>query len=83
MNHSSDAQQAQIRDSVQQLCFRFDDAYWPERDRSATFPEAFCRAVAAAGWLGIAMPEEYDGLGLGITEAAILMQAAARPRRAR
>ena len=72
----TDAQQ-QIRDEVLRLCARFDDAYWLERDRTATFPDAFFAAMAAGNWLGIAMPEEYGGAGLGITEAAILMQAVA------
>jgi acyl-CoA dehydrogenase len=51
--------------------------YWLERDRTATFPEAFFAAMAEGNWLGIAMPDEYGGAGLGITEAAILMQAVA------
>ncbi len=42
-----------------------------------TFPDAFYAAMAEAGWLGIAMPEEYGGAGLGITEAAMMMQAVA------
>ncbi|MEJ0020137.1 MAG: acyl-CoA dehydrogenase family protein [Acetobacteraceae bacterium] len=70
-------QQQQIRDEVLKLCARFDDGYWLERDRTATFPDAFFAAMAEGNWLGIAMPEEYGGAGLGITEAAILMQAVA------
>jgi acyl-CoA dehydrogenase len=70
-------QQQQIRDEVLKLCGRFDDAYWLERDRTATFPDAFFAAMAEGNWLGIAMPEEYGGAGLGITEATLLMQAVA------
>ena len=70
-------EQQQIRDEVLKLCARFDDAYWLERDRTASFPDAFFAAMAEANWLGIAMPEEYGGAGLGITEATILMQAVA------
>ena len=72
----TDAQQ-QIRDEILKLCARFDDEYWLERDRTATFPDDFFAAMAEGGWLGIAMPEEYGGAGLGITEAAIMMQAVA------
>ena len=54
----TDAQQ-QIRDAVQRLCARFDDAYWLERDRVGDFPDEFHQAMAEGGWLGIAMPEEY------------------------
>ena len=66
-------QQRQIRQSVAELCSRFDGNYWLARDRDAQFPEAFYQAVAAGGWLGIAMPEAYGGAGLGITEAALVM----------
>jgi acyl-CoA dehydrogenase len=66
-----------IRNAVASLCTRFDDDYWLERDRSGDFPENFYRAFADGGWLGIAMPEEYGGSGLGITEASIMMQAVA------
>jgi acyl-CoA dehydrogenase len=66
-----------IRDAVRALCDRFGDDYWAARDESGTFPTEFHKAVADAGWLGIAMPEQYGGAGLGITEAAILMQTVA------
>ena len=54
-------QQQQIRDEVLKLCARFDETYWLERDRTATFPEAFFAAMAEGNWLGIAMPDEYGG----------------------
>src|SRR5258707_15774413 len=69
--------QLSIKDSVGKLCARFDGKYWLKKDKEGGFPEDFYRAVADAGWLGIAMPEEYGGAGLGITEAAIMMQAGA------
>ena len=72
----SDDQQA-IRDSILELCERFDDAYWLERDRTGEFPHDFHAAIAGAGWLGIAMPEEFGGAALGITEAAIMLEAIA------
>jgi acyl-CoA dehydrogenase len=67
----------QIRDSVAAVCSRFTDDYWLEHDRTHTFPEEFRRAMADGGWFGIAMPQEYGGAGLGITEAALMMQTAA------
>src|SRR5882757_978984 len=70
-------EQRQIREAILALCTRFGDDYWLERDRDHAFPHDFHAAIAAAGWLGIAMPEEYGGSGLGITEAAILMQGVA------
>ncbi len=70
-------EQRQIVEAVRRLCAGFDDAYWLARDTDGAFPEAFHRAVAEAGWLGIAMPVEYGGAGLGITEAALLMRTIA------
>jgi acyl-CoA dehydrogenase len=69
--------QQQIRDQISRICARFDDTYWLERDRDAQFPHAFFDAMAEGNWLGIAMPEAHGGAGLGITEAAVMMQAIA------
>ena len=69
--------QRNIRDAVFQLCAQFPDDYWLERDKDAVFPFDFHRAMADAGWLGIAMPEATGGAGLGITEAAIMVEAVA------
>jgi acyl-CoA dehydrogenase len=66
-------EQLQLQDAVAGLCSRFDAGYWLAKDRSGDFPEEFYRAVADAGWLGVAMPQEYGGAGLGITEAALMM----------
>src|SRR5260370_1926267 len=77
MDFSLSPEQQQIGDEVRKLCVKFDDAYWLEKDRSGDFPHELHAALAAAGWLGIAMPEAYGGAGLGITEAVIMMQAIA------
>lgn len=68
-------EQRQIRESVLKVCSRFDDQYWLERDRTGEFPEDFCRALAEGGFIGIAVPEQYGGSGLGTTEAALVLQA--------
>ncbi|WP_293904318.1 acyl-CoA dehydrogenase family protein [Phenylobacterium sp.] len=72
----SEEQQA-IREGVLKLCERFDADYWRRTDETGDFPEAFVAAMADAGWLGAAMPVELGGSGLGLTEAAIAMQAVA------
>ncbi len=77
MDFALSEEQQQIRDSILKLCARFDDAYWLGKDKSGDFPHELHAALAEAGWLGIAMPAEYGGAGLGITEAAIMMQAIA------
>jgi acyl-CoA dehydrogenase len=77
MDFAFTPEQQQIRDAILKLCAPFDDAYWLARDRDGKFPDEFHRAVAEGGWLGIAMPEALGGSGLGITEAAVMMQAIA------
>jgi acyl-CoA dehydrogenase len=77
MDFSLSLEQQQIRDAIRKLCAQFDDGYWLEKDRSGDFPHELHAVLAEAGWLGIAMPEAYGGAGLGITEAAIMMQAIA------
>jgi acyl-CoA dehydrogenase len=67
-----------IRDAIRSICDRFDDSYWAEKDRTHSFPFEFASAIAEGGWLGIAMPEEYGGAGLGVTEAGIMMQEIGR-----
>ena len=68
-------QQVAIDEGVRRVCSGFDDAYWTECDENARFPEEYYRAMAEGGWLGMTMPEELGGSGLGVTEAAVMMQA--------
>jgi acyl-CoA dehydrogenase len=65
----------EIDTSVRKVCAEFGDDYWTEAEEKARFPEEFYAAMAAAGWLGITMPEELGGSGLGVTEAAVMMHA--------
>ncbi|PSK89656.1 acyl-CoA dehydrogenase [Murinocardiopsis flavida] len=69
--------QRAIADAVADLAARFDADYWAARDAAHEFPWAFYTAFAEAGWLGIAVPEAYGGGGLGIQEAAILLEEVA------
>ena len=67
-------EQQQIKNSVMKLCEQFGDQYWLDRDSDGKFPEDFCQAMTKEGWMGIAMPEEYGGSGLGIADAAAMVQ---------
>ena len=77
MDFSLSQEQLAIVDAVASLCRDFDDEYWASRDRSGQFPSEFHQAMAKAGWLGIAMPSAHGGAGLGILEAALVVQAVA------
>ena len=77
MDFSLTEDQQAVCEAVQKICAGFDDDYWLAHDKSGEFPEDFYHAIAAGGWLGIAMPEEYGGAGLGVTEAALMMHTVA------
>jgi acyl-CoA dehydrogenase len=70
-------EQQAIRDGVAAVCSRFGDDYWAECDREERFPREFHRAMAQDGWLGVTMPEQFGGAGLGVTEAALVMYTVA------
>ncbi len=70
--------QEAITNSVAAACSRFDDDYWYALDQSHEFPSDFFQAMAEVGVLGITMPEQYGGTGLGVVEAALVMHEIAR-----
>ena len=74
MNFQFTPEQLQIQDAIEKLCKPFDADYWLKKDQLGDFPFDFHQRLADAGWLGIAMPQEYGGAGLGITEAALMMR---------
>lgn len=74
MDFSLSSEQRSIREAIADICSQFDDHYWLEKDRTGGFPEELHGALSRDGWLGICIPEAYGGSGLGITEAAIMMQ---------
>jgi acyl-CoA dehydrogenase len=77
MDFALTEQQLAIEAGVARICQQFDDAYWSKCDEEARFPQEFHRAMAEGGWLGITMPEELGGAGLGVLEAAIMMHTVA------
>lgn len=68
---------ADIRRGIRQLCSKFPNSYWRELDEKHEFPWEFYDALAAGGWIGIAIPEEFGGSGCGITEASIVLEEVA------
>jgi acyl-CoA dehydrogenase len=68
---------ADIRDAVVALCRRFPDDYWADCERDHRFPDEFYAAMAAGGWIAIAIPERYGGGGQGIRHAAAVLEEVA------
>ncbi|WP_149538158.1 acyl-CoA dehydrogenase family protein [Siccirubricoccus phaeus] len=77
MDFALTPEQSDIREQMQKICAEFGDEYWLRKDREGAFPEEFHAEMARGGWLGIAMPTEYGGGGLGISEAAVMMETIA------
>ena len=78
MDFGLSPEQEAIREGVAAVCRRFGDDYWRDCEAEARFPREFHKAMAEGGWLGITMPPEQGGAGLGVTEAAIMMHTVAR-----
>ncbi len=77
MDFTFSEDQLEIKRAIDKLCEKYDDAYWLDRDRNGGFPEDFVKDLAGGGWLGVAMPQDVGGAGLGVTEAALMMQTIA------
>ncbi|MPZ49503.1 MAG: acyl-CoA dehydrogenase [Dehalococcoidia bacterium] len=74
MDFSTSEQQDQIRAAIRDFCRDFPDAYWRDLERERAYPERFVRALTEAGWLGALIPKQYGGLGLGIADAAAILE---------
>ena len=77
MDFELTSEQQLIVDAVGKLCADFPDSYWAQKDADHEFPWDFYNAMAAAGWIGIAIPEAYGGSGNGITEASLVLETVA------
>lgn len=66
-----------LMDAVDAMMRDFPDDYWMEKDRNHEFPWEFYNAFAQAGFLGVVIPEEYGGSGLGLTEGALVLSRVA------
>ena len=78
MDFNLSDEQIAIRDAIEKICADFDEDYWLNCDYEGDFPEEFVKAITDGGWLGIAMPQEYGGAGLGISAATVLAHTIAR-----
>jgi alkylation response protein AidB-like acyl-CoA dehydrogenase len=63
-----------LRRGVRQLCTDFPDEYWRRMDKEEAYPTKFVTAMTQAGYLAALIPEEYGGVGTGVTEASIILE---------
>ncbi|KAK8207389.1 acyl-CoA dehydrogenase [Phyllosticta capitalensis] len=69
--------QMSVREAISKICSNFPDEYWAERDESGEYPHELHAALAKDGWIGVALPEELGGAGLGISEATMMLHTIA------
>ena len=72
--HCFSQQQIEVRDAVSKICSKYPNSYWRERDESGVYPHELHADLARDGWVGIALPEDLGGAGLGISEATMMLQ---------
>ena len=73
MDFTFDSDLESICHEARRLADRFDDDYWRDHDEKHEFPWEFYNAFAEQGWVGIIVPEEYGGAGMGVMHAAVLL----------
>ncbi len=67
-------EQVAVRESIRAITDGFDHEYWRDHARRGTYPQAFVDELADEGWLGVLIPEEYGGKGLGTEETVVMME---------
>ncbi|BDD63745.1 hypothetical protein MAP00_008607 [Monascus purpureus] len=72
------SEQLMVRDAISKICSKFSEEYWVDYDESGEYPHELHAALAKDGWIGIALPEELGGAGLGISEATMVLQTIAQ-----
>ena len=63
-------EEAMLRETVRSICLSFGDRYTREKVASDEPPTELWDALASRGYLGINLPEEYGGGGLGMSGLA-------------
>jgi len=61
------------RDFLKKECPR--DLLREARDAEADYPKKLWKKMAQLGWMGVAIPEEYDGMGGDFLDLTILVEA--------
>lgn len=70
----SNALHDDLRQGIRRLCDRYPERYWRELDKNEAYPADFVQEMTRAGYLAALIPEEYGGIGVGVTEASIILE---------
>ncbi|WP_265110266.1 acyl-CoA dehydrogenase family protein [Halosolutus halophilus] len=78
MDYTETEEQRLIRESVRDIASDYDWEYWKGRIEGKEFPEEYWADLARDGWLGVTIPEEYGGAGLGMLEMSMVIEELSR-----
>ena len=78
MDFDLSPEQQMMADTAIQISARFDPEYWRDKDESGTYPSEFIAEIGKQGFFGLPVPEAYGGMGLGLTELSVAMEALCR-----
>ena len=70
----SEERHEELREAVREVCEDFPNEYWRILDERREYPEEFVRAMTESGLLGALIPREYGGMGLGLSEACVILE---------
>jgi alkylation response protein AidB-like acyl-CoA dehydrogenase len=77
-NQQTTSDISEIRTAVRQLCEKFGEDYWLQMERDGGYPAEFVAELTSSGFLGVLIPEQYGGAGLGVLEASAVMEEICR-----
>ncbi|MEA3220887.1 acyl-CoA dehydrogenase family protein [Immundisolibacter sp.] len=75
MDFSLSQDQQMLVDLCEKIAQGFEDSYWQKIDEEYGFPREFWSTLVEQGILGITIPEEYGGSGLGMVEMCLAAEA--------
>ncbi|KIL45402.1 acyl-CoA dehydrogenase family protein [Jeotgalibacillus soli] len=74
MNFELTEEQQMLRDSVRKLAKNYGLEYWLDKDEKHEFVHELWSELGKNGYLGLAIPEEYGGAGLGMSEMTMVIE---------
>jgi alkylation response protein AidB-like acyl-CoA dehydrogenase len=74
VDFSETTEQRMLREAVAKIAADFGREYYAGKVRSGGKTSELWEAVAKAGYVGVCLPEEYGGGGMGISELAVVTE---------
>lgn len=74
MDFSVSEEHSTILDTCDKIAQKYNRQYWLKHAHAKTFPQEMWDELADIGYLGMTVPEEYGGAGLGMQELALMQE---------